>query len=186
MESGSLYSLCLARNLIEEDFLLLESDLLYERRALLEVLEDSHESVILLSGPTGAGDEVWVETDAEWRLVGMSKNRSDLGDGVSGELVGITKIGTRFWREMQEFAVERLTRTLRADYETDGLVGASGRRDIWCRRIDHLLWAEIDDVDHLERAKRSVWPAIQSRKTPYETWLCSPRAEDRGAPQNGE
>jgi choline kinase len=38
-DSGSMYSLYCARHCVDEDFLLLESDLIYERRALTTCLE---------------------------------------------------------------------------------------------------------------------------------------------------
>src|SRR5688572_10865310 len=60
--SGSLYSLWCARELLEDDFLLLESDIVFERRAPREALAHAAPDVLLVSGPTGAHDEVWVET----------------------------------------------------------------------------------------------------------------------------
>ena len=59
-------------------FLLLESDIVYEPRALATVLASPHESLILTSGPTGAGDEVYVWADEQagaTRFRGMSKQR---------------------------------------------------------------------------------------------------------------
>ena len=49
-DSGSMYSLYCARHCVDEDFLLLESDLVYERRALTTCLQDPSDSVVLLAG----------------------------------------------------------------------------------------------------------------------------------------
>ena len=70
-ESGSMYSLYCARDSLEPPFLLLESDLVYESRALQQIMAHPCEDAILLSGPTHAGDEVFVETRAG-QLVAMS------------------------------------------------------------------------------------------------------------------
>src|SRR6056297_2112986 len=62
--SGSMYSLFQARMVLgAEPIFLLESDLIYEQRALSELQSDPRGSVILLSGLTNSNDEVWVETD---------------------------------------------------------------------------------------------------------------------------
>src|SRR5690606_19262399 len=50
-ESGSLYSLQCAREAVSGDFLLLESDLIYEPRALRTLLDLGSEDAVLLSGP---------------------------------------------------------------------------------------------------------------------------------------
>jgi len=63
-----MYSLYCARQLIDEAFLLLESDLIYEPRALHALLAVPDEDTVLLSGPTAAGDEVVLEALATANL----------------------------------------------------------------------------------------------------------------------
>ena len=160
--SGSMYSLYCAREHLDRDFLLLESDLIYERRALTEVLECASDSCLLLSEWTHAGDEVFVST-RDGRLVDMSKDPSSLADTPSGELVGITKVSTELFRHMERFSEEAFQRSLMVDYETDCLVGVAPIHPIMCRVVEGLSWAEIDDPDHLARARASVYPAIRAR-----------------------
>jgi 2-aminoethylphosphonate-pyruvate transaminase len=126
--------------------LLLESDLVYEPRALDEVLADPREDVILLSGPTRSGDEVWVETDSDGRLVAMSKDRGALGAAVAGELVGITRVSPALASLLAGLPPE-------GEYEVRGLVAAAAARPVWCRVVEDLQWAEIDDERHLQRAR---------------------------------
>jgi choline kinase len=73
--SGSMYSLYLLKEMIHDDFLLLESDLIYEQRALTSAIKFPQDNCVLLSGLTGSSDEVFVEL-AAGRLVRMSKDRS--------------------------------------------------------------------------------------------------------------
>ena len=56
-ETGTMYSLWCTRNLVNTDFILLESDLIYEIRAIKELLESTSENSILISEKTDAGDE---------------------------------------------------------------------------------------------------------------------------------
>lgn len=167
-ESGSMYSLYCARDVIDGAFLLLESDLIYEARALTALLSNPAEDAILLSGPTGAGDEVYVWTDGadgtrRGTLLDMSKDLQKLGGEVSGELVGISKISTALFAIMQRIAAAAFRRSLHFDYETDCLVAAARERPIACPLISDLVWAEIDDPGHLKRARENIYPEIQRR-----------------------
>ena len=58
-ETGSMHSHFVAQNYLHEDFLLLESDLLYESRAMPSVINFEGPDVILASGKTGSWDEVY-------------------------------------------------------------------------------------------------------------------------------
>ncbi len=159
-ESGSMYSLSLARDAVDSDFLLLESDLTYEPRALDALLSDPAQDAILLSGPSHAGDEVWIETKAD-NLVAMSKDPGTLGTAPAGELVGITKVSTELFALMLGIADAAFKTSLRYDYETDCLVAAAARRDIHCPLVADLIWSEIDDPSHLQRARKDIYPKIQ-------------------------
>jgi 2-aminoethylphosphonate-pyruvate transaminase len=161
-DSGSLYSLWCARDQLDGDFLLLESDLIYERAALRALIEDPRPDVLLISEPTGAHDEVWVETRGG-DLVAMSKDRAQLGPEIAGELVGITKVSLPFLRVLLSYAESRFRETLRVDYETDGLVHAAHERPLPCKLVPGLVWAEIDDPEHLERARKVIYPRLVER-----------------------
>lgn len=158
-ESGSLYSFYCARELIDGDFLLLESDLIYEQRALESVLAFSKDNVVLLSGPTNAGDEVYVETSGD-TIVAMSKNKADLGVQITGELVGISKISQSLFQNMLSQAQLMFETSLKVDYESDGLVTVAQYYPVYYTLIADLLWTEIDDKQHLLRAKEPIYPAI--------------------------
>ncbi len=159
--SGSLYSLfCARRKLEDESFLLLESDLIYEPRALDILIGFEQPDAILLSGPTGAGDEVYVES-RDGMLVSMSKYREALGQGIAGELVGISKISRGLFGLMLNIAEDHFEKSLWFDYETDGLVAAAHNWAIACPVINGLVWTEIDDAAQLERARTEVYPKLQ-------------------------
>ncbi|MCC5793879.1 MAG: phosphocholine cytidylyltransferase family protein [Chromatiales bacterium] len=158
-ESGSMYSLWCARELVSGPFLLLESDLVYEPRALGALLDQPFEDALLLSGPTAAGDEVWVSAEAGC-LRGMSKQRDALPGPVAGELVGITRVSSGLFSLMCSIAEQAFRDSLHFDYETGCLVQAAARRRIHCVLVEDLLWGEIDDPAHLARVREQVWPLI--------------------------
>lgn len=162
-DSGSMYSLHCAKSLIESDFLLLESDLIYEPRALTSILAFPKDNVILLSGKTNAGDEVYVETLGE-QIVAMSKNSTELKQ-VTGELVGISKISLQLFEKMVQEAMLRFATSLKVDYETDALVAVAKNYPIYYTLVEDLIWSEIDDCNHLLRANVQIYPALSALKS---------------------
>lgn len=159
---GSLYSLYCVKELVKEDFLLLESDLIYEKKALEKLVQLDRQNAILLSGLNNAGDEAFVETDKDSNLVNMSKNRKELAT-VAGELVGISKVSLNLFEMMMAQAVKGFRKSLNLDYETDGFVMAAKNQPLFCYKIEDLIWSEIDDERHFQYAKNIIYPAIKNK-----------------------
>lgn len=158
--SGSMASLYAARNAVAGDFLLLESDLIYEQRALTTLLAAATPDTLLVSGATGSGDEVYVEA-LKGHLTGLSKKREQLAGEVIGELVGITRLTPACLAAMCRHAETVFRDTLHLEYE-QALVAASRTVPVTCAKVEDLAWSEIDDAQHLQRAIRQVGPAIKA------------------------
>lgn len=162
--TGSMASLACALRMVDSDFLLLESDLLYESRGLTAILEDGRSDVILASGPTGATDEVWVE-GVDGCMRSLSKDRAALGN-IIGEFAGITRVSrplAELMLGMWEDPVQRHTHP-RMEYETHGLVMAAESRKIGVCCVPDLLWGEIDCAFHYRRVQEEVWPACKRKE----------------------
>lgn len=155
--TGSMETLYNLRHSIDGDFLLLESDLLYEARALSLLLVDPRQDVLLLSGKTNSGDEVYVEADSADRLVNMSKDIRIISQPV-GELVGISKLSVSTYSQLCEYYKTSGNKSM--NYE-DALVGLTSLTEISVKVVDDLVWCEIDDEDHLNRAINLIYPKIE-------------------------
>jgi 2-aminoethylphosphonate-pyruvate transaminase len=157
--SGSMYSLYCARARLLEDFLLLESDIIYEERALSEILQFSKVNGVLLSGPTASGDEVYVAVSGA-RIIGMSKDLGEIGSNIAGELVGITKVSRFLFKGMITAAEAMFGHTLQVAYETDCLSAVALWYPLYYHLVPDLIWSEIDAPSDFRRAKNRVYPAI--------------------------
>lgn len=160
--TGSMYTLYVVRELIKGPFLLLESDLLYDPVSLNHLLTDPRPDIILASGRTNSGDEVYIQHSPAGMLQNMSKDRSKLTH-ISGELVGISKISISLLEKMVEFAVAHFAKGANMMNYEDALVGASVHHDIFIKVVEDLAWCEIDDENHLKRALELVYPKILER-----------------------
>jgi choline kinase len=152
--TGTLESLRQAVSAVDNDCVVLESDIAYEGRALDACLASPHPNATVVSGPTGAGDEVWVAADDNRRLVSMSKRAGELDRRPLGEFVGITKLSGDALRMMDD---ARLGDT--ASYDTDALVALSRATPLHCCYLPDLQWGEIDDARQMERVRR-LYPRI--------------------------
>jgi 2-aminoethylphosphonate-pyruvate transaminase len=158
-ETGSMYTLWNMRHCIGGAFLLLESDLLYHPSAIDILLDDERADVILASGPTHSGDEVFIECSNDGLLINMSKDRSVISK-TDTELVGISKISTGLFRLMCDAFEQSSEDNPKFDYE-EALVAASKRIPIYVKKSEALVWCEIDDPSHLKRATGVIWPLIR-------------------------
>jgi choline kinase len=158
-DSGSLYSLACARERITSDCLVLESDLVYESRALDAALESPHADAVVVSGPTHSGDEVYVTADGE-RISNISKDPA-LSHTSAGELVGISKISRALYMRMVLLADLDPS----AEYETGGLKRLAADYPVYCAKVADLVWAEIDTPEHFERVRSLIYPKLRRMET---------------------
>jgi len=162
-KSGSLHTLITLADRLKEDFLLLESDLIYENKALKRLLTANTRDAILTSGFSFAGDEVFVGVDTEGYLSELSKNRNSLINPV-GELVGISKISVSTLHILTDWVAKNQKHPTYLHYE-EGLVSISGSRVKIAVILDpKLIWAEIDNNAHLKRVENDIYPKLIGNK----------------------
>ena len=171
-ESGSMHSLFVAKNHLQEDFLLLESDLLYESRALPSVINFEGPDVVLASGKTGSGDEVYIYGEKRYEQTGTITSGSIVrgaiaaiskkpfpGLSVQGELVGISKISLKLLNRMCEHHEENLEFPCNRHYE-ECISDLCSKTEIPFLRIGDLVWTEIDDQSHYDRTLKEILPRL--------------------------
>jgi len=162
--TGSMYSLYTAKEFIDSDFLLLESDLVYEYKALQVTQNSTFRNCILLSGKTDSGDEVYAGIH-ENRIVNLSKNQGEIKK-LGGELVGISKISCDLYKVMVAHSEQQFKDNPQYQYE-DCLSELSGREVINYELVEDLTWIEIDDENHLKKAVEIVYPQVQKRDSEF-------------------
>lgn len=159
--TGSMHSLFLANSCIQDDFLLLESDLIYESLSLKALLEVEHSDVILLSGRTNSGDEVYVYGQSN--ILEYLSKIPDSSLNLLGEQVGICKISFSLYQKMCSFYQTNIPFPSDYHYETC-LSDLANQEKIHTLCIEDLAWAEIDNASHLNRVLNQVYPKIVARE----------------------
>jgi 2-aminoethylphosphonate-pyruvate transaminase len=160
-DTGSMGTLEVCAPFINGDFLLLESDLIYDAQGLFVLGNESRKNVILASGATHSGDEVYL-CAPDGVLQGLSKNKADLASA-DAELVGVSKLSLDFLRKMLDYAEKVRKESPKLEYES--AIAAVAKDDprsfpVFVRKIEGYAWREIDDEDQLRGAEQDVLPKI--------------------------
>lgn len=162
--TGSMRSLALAgRAALEEasfaEVLVVEADVVFEARALPALLgAPPADATLLVSGPTGAGDEVWV-CGHEGRVSEIAKHPVS-GAPRLGELVGLTRLTRGMLEAMIEAHESAGDAAVLEDYEAR-ISRMAPTRAVHAHCVEDLVWGEIDDARHLRRILDVVLPALE-------------------------
>lgn len=154
-ETNSMYTLFNSKEVIEEDdFLLLESDIVFEKKAILSLLENDKKDIMLVAPVTKFQDQYYVEMDKEEHLVNCSTNKNELN--FCGELVGIHKISNHFYSLMYNDYKVKCEIYPKLGYEFELLKIAKEQLPMHILKIDGLQWYEIDDEEDLKYAENNI------------------------------
>ena len=154
-ETNSMYTLYNCRDAIgNNDFLLLESDLVFEKKAITSMMECPYESAMLITPVTKFQDQYYVEMNDKCQLVNCSTDKTKINP--SGELVGIHKIGSEFFRILVDEYDKIVQEKPKLGYEFQLLDVSKRIRPMNVLKVDGLQWYEIDDINDLDFAQKNV------------------------------
>lgn len=154
-ETNSMYTLYNTREVIgDDDFLLLESDLIYEKKAILSLLECSRPDVMLIASLTKFQDEYFVEYNSDFHLTNCSIHKNELD--VKGELVGIHKLSNEFYKAMCADYSQIVDKQPKLGYEYELLRMSLEVSPVYVLKLNNLKWYEIDDSSDLEYAEEHM------------------------------
>lgn len=152
-ETNSMYTLWNCREAVgDDDFLLLESDIVFEKRAIEELIRTPFESAMLIAPVMKFQDQYYVQMDEEKRLVNCSTDKEAITP--SGELVGAHKLSNRFYRLLcDEYDPEARPKL---GYEFQLLDVSRRIEPMNVLKLENLAWYEIDDERDLAYAEQHI------------------------------
>ena len=161
--TGTMHSLSLAKEYIDDDFLLIENDLIFEKRAIRELIESQERDCILFTNESGSGDEAFVEIRNN-HLYKMSKDIHQF-NRIDGEMIGITKVSYKLYQMMLDEFKGNVNPYLNYEYV---LLDVARNYNIGFVKIDDLAWGDADTVKEYEKIKNYLYPTIRRRELNYE------------------
>ena len=154
-DTNSMYTLWNCREAIgDDDFLLLESDLVFEKKAITSLINCEAQDVMLISPVTKFQDQYYVESNNNNILTYCSVNKDELN--AKGELVGIHKLSNSFYKKMCEDYAKIVEDKPKLGYEYELLSMSLNISPVFVLNVPGLLWYEIDDVNDLAYAEEKI------------------------------
>lgn len=154
-ETNSMYTLWNCREAIgENDFLLFESDLVFEKKAVTELINCAFDSAMLITPVTKFQDQYYVQMNEKSELINCSINKEEIAP--SGELVGIHKISNEFYKLLCSEYEKKINEKPKLGYEFQLLDVSQRIKPMHVLKLEDLQWYEIDDVHDLQYAEENI------------------------------
>ena len=161
--SGSMYSFAMVQDVIEDEILLMESDLLYEPRALNILLNAGYKNCILVTALSGSGDEVYICTNQRQEITALGKKiPHKQTKNAIGELAGLSRFEGNFldlvFKKSQKDIVDG---KFEYHYEECVFETSKSTDPVYAVFADDLVWYEIDTEKDLKKAREQIYPKIR-------------------------
>ena len=159
--NNNSYSLWMTKNFITKDVILLDSDILFDKGIIKELLDSHHENCLAVNFETELDEEqIKVVLDDNKKILEISKV-TDLKKS-AGESIGIEKFSLDFMDELYKVLDRKIIneRNVNEFYEKSfeeviqSKKSADNKRNsIYAIDVSHYKCMEIDTVEDYERAK---------------------------------
>lgn len=154
-ETNSMYTLYNCREFIgDDDFILLESDIIFEKKAITSLMESSFDSAMLITPVFKFQDQYYVQMNEKCELINCSTDKEKIQ--ASGELVGAHKISNSFYKIMVKEYENIVAEKPKLGYEFQLLDVSQRITPMNVLRLENLQWYEIDDEQDLNFAETNV------------------------------
>jgi choline kinase/predicted transcriptional regulator len=157
--NGTMASLALAKNYITDDFLLIESDIVFEKKAITALINNNNRNCLLITNESGSEDEVFVEIRDDF-IFKMSKDRHQF-NRIDGELIGISKISKDIFEKILEEFDNNNNPYFNYEY---ALLDVARTFSIGYTKLDDLFWTEIDTKWHYNNLINYIFPMLTKKE----------------------
>ena len=154
-ETNSMYTLWNCREAIsDDDFILLESDIIYSKNAITELQENEHPDIMLITPVTKFQDQYYVEYDENGTLTRCSTNKAAID--AKGELVGVHKLSSSFYHKICAEYEKIVAEKPKLGYEYQLLWMSQNLSPVYVLNAFDVIWYEIDDEKDLKYAETEI------------------------------
>lgn len=161
--TASMGSLAMVAPLVNEDFLLIEGDVFYEKKVLKTLCESSWDNCLSLTEESGNGDEAFAETKNGF-VTKISKDRHRIVK-FAGEMLGITKLSLNTFRRMIELWKESNNPYVNYEYVLFDVTDAIERPYIM---FPNLIWGDVDCRSDYEKLINDTALRLRRKENPFD------------------
>lgn len=158
-ERGSIGSLWVAREALDDDTIIMDADVLFHPTILERLVTSSYPNALLMDETVVQETEECMVVVQSHRVIALSKKMPDTYDE-AGEGVGFLKLSKRDAPSLLKSVEQRITQgCLDMEYE-DALQDFFQTKSVGVEKIGGLPWIEIDFPEDVVRAENDILPKL--------------------------
>lgn len=161
--TSSMASLAMAKDLIDDDFLLVEGDTFYEKEVLKKLLEIPEGNCFVMTEESGSGDECFVETKSGF-ITKISKDRHRVCR-FEGELLGLSRISKSTYKRLTEKWESSENSYLNYEYLMMDVTDVLDRPVL---KFKNLIWGEVDNMKDFKKLQNDIFPKLRKKEDPFD------------------
>lgn len=161
--TSSMGSLALLKDIIDEDFLLIEGDTFYEKEVIKKLSVVSEGNCLVMTEESGNGDECFVETLSGF-VTKISKDRHRICR-FEGELLGLSRISEKTFRRIVSLWEQSENPYLNYEYLLMDVTDAIERPVL---KFKNLIWGEVDNQADFNRLVNDTSRRLRRKEDPFD------------------
>ncbi len=160
MTTNTMHSFHAAKDLIESDVILLESDLIYDPNLIRQIIKSGKENLLVLAPLSGNDDEVLVSSIDGIKIDELGKQIER--KNIIGEFIGISRFSKEYLQEAFSFFEREYLSQEKVYYEQLFLqFSKMYNKSLSPFLVSDLIWSEIDTKKDLERVEKKILHEIK-------------------------
>ena len=161
--TSSMGSLALLKDIIDEDFLLIEGDTFYEKEVIKQLSLVSRGNCLVMTEESGNGDECFVEIQSGF-VTKISKDRHRMCR-FEGELLGLSRMSEVTFRRILELWEQSENPYLNYEYLLMDVTDAIERPVL---QFKNLIWGEVDNQADFKRLVNDTSRRLRIKEDPFD------------------
>lgn len=162
--TGTMKSLSLTKDFINDDFLLIDGDHLFEKRLISNIINCEYTNCLLLCNPSGNNNDTYVEFDVNGNVYKISKNFHRLKK-FDACMSGIQKISKELFEKMLKEFDQCSNSLMSYEYVIEDLARIFKIPTLY---LDDMVCLNINDQTQYEFAKNMLYSKVLKREKEFD------------------
>ena len=161
--TGSMASLAVTSDYIDDDFILVEGDTFFEKKVLERLCSVKEGNCLVATEESGSGDECFIESQSGF-ITKISKDKHRICK-FEGELLGISRISYDTYQAM--LAKWRKSNNSYLNYE-HVLMDVTTPLERPFLFFKNLIWGDVDCPEDFKRLKETTFRTLRRKEDPFD------------------
>jgi len=161
--SASMASLAAAKDLIDEDFLLIEGDTFFEKKVLEHLVNIKEGNCLVATEESGSGDECYIESRSGF-ITKISKDKHRICR-YEGELLGVSRISLSTYQKMLELWNKSTNSYLNYEHVLMDVTSPLDRPFVFFK---NLIWGDVDCPEDFKKLKEVTSRMLRRKEDPFD------------------